>query len=153
MIKQSWFHFCWCVRKTKSCKKTVHPLCSLALSVTCWVLVRASFLQNPKPENLGKLLWNAPSLYQTKAVTSFALKTQCHKLAGENLWSGRHLQGVLTTSFSTHMRCERIHIILGSSTNWCENPSFVVFRTTCIMPNDITSSVHFIDYDIMTRRT
>ena len=29
----------------------------------CLVFVRASFLQNPKPENLGKLSWNAPYIY------------------------------------------------------------------------------------------
>ena len=35
------------VSKTKSHKNTVRLLCSLTLSVLCWVFVRASFLQNP----------------------------------------------------------------------------------------------------------
>ena len=63
LIKQSWSHFYWCMQKTKSRENTVHPLCSIASYVSGWVFVRLSFLKNPKPENPGKLLWNAPCVH------------------------------------------------------------------------------------------
>ena len=47
--------------KTKTRENTVHPL---ALYVLCWVFVRVSFLQNPKPENTGKLFRKAPHRYK-----------------------------------------------------------------------------------------
>ena len=47
---------------------TLRPLCLLALSVHCWVLVRESFLQNPKPENPGKLSWNEPHIYNNNDI-------------------------------------------------------------------------------------
>ena len=34
----------------------------LAFSVPCLVFVRMNVLQNPKPEDLGELSWNAPCM-------------------------------------------------------------------------------------------
>ena len=42
------------MRNTLDCKQTVSPLFFLTFSVPCWFFGHASFLQNPKPKNLGK---------------------------------------------------------------------------------------------------
>ena len=42
------------VSKTKIRESTVRPLCTIALSVLCWVFVGAIFLRNLK-KNLGHL--------------------------------------------------------------------------------------------------
>ena len=45
---RSWHHFLFIPAKYYVCL-----LCTLALSIPCWVSVRAKFLKNPKPENPG----------------------------------------------------------------------------------------------------
>ena len=46
--------------------------------VPCWVFVRASFLRNPKPENPGKLSWNAPRM---TACPNFNMTVQSYSKA------------------------------------------------------------------------
>ena len=63
-------------------KKTVRPLCSLTLSVICWVFVRASFPKNTKKtwkfiidqrlyiyQALGFASWAAPTMTVNCAVS------------------------------------------------------------------------------------
>ena len=75
------------VSNTKACENTVRPLCLLAFSVTCWVILHVSLLQNPKPENPVNLSWNAPrmlicvetlSIIRQLLLMIFFSLSQCH---------------------------------------------------------------------------
>ena len=81
MIKQSWYHFYWCIQNTKSRENNVHPLCLITLSVPSWVFVRVNLLQNPKPENPGKLLWDSPSILKIliEKLSIFSGQTEQNK--------------------------------------------------------------------------
>ena len=57
IITRSWYH-----SLLIPMNYNVRLLCSLPLSLPCWVFVRTSFLRNPKPKNPGKLSWNAPRI-------------------------------------------------------------------------------------------
>ena len=46
-------------------ENTLRPLYALILSVFSLVFVPTSFLENPKPENLGRILWTATSILLT----------------------------------------------------------------------------------------
>ena len=40
----------------------IHMLCLIGFSVPCWVFVPASFLQNNKSKNPGRIMCNAPRM-------------------------------------------------------------------------------------------
>ena len=97
-----WHYFCWCVRNTKDRENIVRLVYLLALSVPCWVFMHTRLLKNMKPENPGKLSWNAPHMCSVKYCYS--------NIFYQWIWCRRILNSLVALIYSTLILTLLYHI-------------------------------------------